>query len=143
MSPDGSLIYFDQSVGAYHQIYKMNSDGSGSAAAVFSAGTKQYQYVRFNPDGSRIIFSSNRVDANYQIYSMVAAGSYVAGRHTTSSDTDTFPSYNSDGSKIIFARSDGSTSEIFMIDSTGTNQISFLNSASLQKPQVLAPMALP
>ncbi|MCH7984312.1 MAG: PD40 domain-containing protein, partial [Chloroflexi bacterium] len=87
------------------------------------------------PDGSKIIFSSNR-DGNFEIYEMYGDGSNQK-RLTRNSTDDRHPAWSPDGSQIAFDSDrddDGEnfikTSEIYVMDVDGTNQMRLTNSAS-------------
>jgi hypothetical protein len=76
---------------------------------------------RFSPDGSKIIFTSNR-DGNYEIYVMNANGAGQA-RITNSTSSDEWPDWSPDGTKIVFTKTNGMTSEIWVMNADGSNPV--------------------
>jgi Tol biopolymer transport system component len=77
-SPDTFKILFqsdripDTSFAAHFQIYVMNSDGS-SVNALTSEDSADSYHPAWAPDGSKIVFGSNR-DGNPEIYVMDSLG---------------------------------------------------------------------
>ena len=55
---------------------------------------------RLSPDGSRIVFTSNR-DGNYEIYLMQSDGSHVV-RLTNHPEQDDYAIWTPDGKSLIF-----------------------------------------
>ncbi|HEX3231765.1 MAG TPA: chitobiase/beta-hexosaminidase C-terminal domain-containing protein, partial [Pyrinomonadaceae bacterium] len=76
---------------------------------------------RFSPDGSKIVFSSNR-DGNYEVYVMDAGGTGQT-RLTNSTTLDEWPDWSPDGAKIVYTKTSGMTSEIWIMNADGSNQV--------------------
>jgi Tol biopolymer transport system component len=77
-------------------------------------------YPDWSPDGSRLVFQSNRTGSS-QIYVMNSDGSKVV-RLTTHSGNDAGPHFSPDGSKITFDSDRDGNSEIYIMNSDGTGQ---------------------
>lgn len=118
---DGSQIYFSVYASSLYQIYKINSDGSGVATNVSGGTSYNDQQVRFSPDGSKMVFASDRDGVNYEIYIMNADGSGTATQLTSTATgiTNQYPSFSPDSSTVVFDRYDGSTSEIYTVPASG------------------------
>jgi hypothetical protein len=76
---------------------------------------------RFSPNGSKIVFSSNR-DGNYEIYVMNADGTGQT-RLTNNTTPDDFPDWSPDGTKIVYTSSNGMTSDISIMNGDGSNPV--------------------
>ena len=84
-----------------------------------SADTGQQIDPAFSPDGSRIVFVSNR-DGNPEIYAMDADGSNVA-RLTNDPQLDGHPVFTPDGQAILFqSQRAGGKLQIFSMNADGT-----------------------
>ena len=84
-----------------------------------SADTGQQIDPAFSPDGSRIVFVSNR-DGNPEIYAMDADGSNVA-RLTNDPQLDGHPVFTPDGQSILFqSQRAGGKLQIFSMNADGT-----------------------
>ena len=79
------------------EIFVMNPDGTGRTQ--LTSNTTDDTSPRWSPDGSRIVFTSER-DGNYEIYIMSADGSGQT-RLTNAPGTDNMPSvWSADGARI-------------------------------------------
>lgn len=98
------------------QIYRINEDGSG---------VKQLTNVGANsapvwaPDGSRILFQSNR-DGNDEIYVMGPDGGGQANL-TKRAGSDRAPVWSPDGTKIAFQGTSGGRTHIYVMNANGTD----------------------
>lgn len=77
-------------------------------------------YPSWSPDGSRIVFFSDR-DGNYEIYSMNPDGSDQT-RMTDNPATDRQPSFSPNGKKILFVSERDGNVEIYVMNADGSNQ---------------------
>jgi TolB protein len=78
-------------------------------------------YPMLSPDGSKIVFSSNRT-GSYQIYTCSADGSHIIQLTDTEGSNST-PVWSPQGDKIVFASERDNDSEIYIMNADGTNQI--------------------
>ncbi len=85
----------------------------------------------FSPDGSHIIFTSNRdaenlsvpvFEQDFEIYRMTSTGSDVV-RLTDSPGVDTEPVYSPDGTKIAFSSARSGNLDIWVMNANGTNPV--------------------
>ncbi len=118
-------VAFSSSRDGNAEIYTMNADGSGVVR--LTNNTFRDENPKFNSDGTRIIFSSNRYDSRFEIYVMNADGSNVT-RLTNTAGDNLQPSYSPDGTKITFVSKRVSAREnIFIMNSDGSNQVQLTN----------------
>lgn len=82
-------------------------------------------YPDWSPDGSKLVFQSNRT-GNSQIYVMNADGSNVV-RLTNSQGNDAGPHFSPDGSKIVFDSDRDGNSEIYVMKADGTGETRLTN----------------
>ena len=79
----------------------------------------------FSPDGTRIVFSSNR-DGKSEIYVMNTDGTGIR-RLTNNSTDDDCPAWSHDGKKIAFQSKRDGNMEVYVMESDGSNQINLTN----------------
>jgi TolB protein len=81
----------------------------------------QDAYPMLAPDGSRILFESNRT-GNWEIYTMKPDGTDLV-RLTTNLAPDVTPIWSPDGKRIVFASErDAGDSEIYVMNADGSGQ---------------------
>ncbi|KXK53959.1 MAG: WD40 domain-containing protein [Chloroflexi bacterium OLB13] len=85
--------------GGDNEIWVMNADGSGKVQ--LTANSADDLDPRWSPDGTQIVFASNR-DGNDEIYRMNADGSNVV-RLTNNPVDDREPAWSLDGASVAFA----------------------------------------
>ena len=78
----------------------------------------------FSPDGTKIVFTSDRPDGDNEIYVMdtnPATNDITRLTHNTAFDSSA--SFSPDGTKIVFrsTRGTGNNSEVFVMDAVDTN----------------------
>jgi Tol biopolymer transport system component len=83
----------------------------------------------WSKDGSRIIFSSNRGNADvddYDIYEMRADGSETK-QITSGPEIDTYASWSPDGTKIVTRRVIDGDNEVYVMDADGSDPVNITN----------------
>jgi TolB protein len=147
-SPDGKQIVFATERDNDPEIYIMNADGSNQKRITNTKGDDSHP--KFTPDGKRIIFCSARstpdLTADWskqwiEIYTMNIDGSDVK-QVSDFKAVSTFPSLSPDGKKIVFRMVTAQpgfnwdlsnsvrNSEIFIMNSDGTNPVNITNNAA-------------
>ncbi|HYX30155.1 MAG TPA: PKD domain-containing protein [Pyrinomonadaceae bacterium] len=113
------------------QIYVMNGDGSGVARLTNSNANDDYP--RWSPDGTKILFQSDRdhPDTGYMnIYVMNSDGSGVV-RLTNDANDDSMANWSPDGSKIVFqTMRNGLNYQVYSMNANGSNQVNLSNNSS-------------
>jgi Tol biopolymer transport system component len=103
------------------EICVINADGTGFKQLTNDPKATQANPA-WSPDGSKIIFDSNREGGRSQIYVMSPDGSGIA-RVTHDEFNDAQPRWSPDGSKIaFFSNREGGNREIYIMDADGSNQ---------------------
>ncbi len=108
------------------EIHTINLDGTGQTNITNNAATDDSP--NWSPDGSNIIFYSNR-DGNNEIYRMNADGSNPVNL-TNNAASDGTPSYSPDGASIVFASNRDGPSEIYKMNADGSNQVRLANTTT-------------
>ena len=133
-SPDGTKIAFTSLIDDHYEIYVMNADGTGQTS--LTGDTLEYDpiYVTWynnakdpswSPDGTKIVFVSDDLDGNYEIYIMNADGTEQT-RLTNKEGWESRPSWSPDGTKIVFRDYSG---EINIMNANGKGQTTISNNA--------------
>lgn len=101
--------------------------GTGAGLVRLTSNPGTDRYPRVSPDGTKIIFSSNR-DGRDEIYVMNSEGGEPQ-RLTINSVEDAAPSWSPDGRKIVFDHIfvPGAESDIYIMDADGSNQVNLTN----------------
>jgi WD40-like Beta Propeller Repeat/RTX calcium-binding nonapeptide repeat (4 copies) len=113
-SPDGSQL----AIVGEAEIYLVDARGRGRTQLTFSPGIDTDP--SFSPDGSRILFVSDR-DGGHHIWLMNADGS--SQRRVTTHETATArdPAWSPDGGRIAWTTFRDGNSEIYTMKSDGTD----------------------
>jgi dipeptidyl aminopeptidase/acylaminoacyl peptidase len=141
ISPDGSKIVFtttrdyvpppppppppppccdsvdEESLGDGEEIYVMNADGSNQTR--LTVNSSRDIAPSWSPDGSKIIFSSDRT-GHWQIFTMNPSGGDVT-RVVTTGSNETNPKFSPDGTKIVFISSRSGKGQVWTMNADGTS----------------------
>ena len=110
-SPDGRQIAFESHTpDGNFDVYVMNADGSNVRR--LTREPKRDVGPAWSPDGLKIAFMSDRAGKEFNLYWMNADGSGV--EQLTSGETDWFPQFSPDGTRIAFHR----WSDVHVLDLT-------------------------
>jgi Tol biopolymer transport system component len=134
-SPDGTSIAFMKEVIVENhsrvELFVMNADGTGQTE-LSSPGFYDDAAPDWSPDGTRIVFFSNRDAGRAQVYVMNADGS-AQTRLTQEGESSSVPAWSPDGSKIVFASSpDFRNFDIYLMNPDGTGKTKLTNAQSEQ-----------
>lgn len=120
VSPDGKKIVFNsERDGGLPQIYVMNIDGSNPTRLTDDDKVAFYNPV-WSPDGRRIVYYREIRDNKDQIWSMNADGSDKR-LLTNNIGHNFYPSWSSNGKRVIFTRETGEEQEIYSMNSDGSD----------------------
>jgi TolB protein len=114
------------------QIVFATADAGDSEIAVLDLATRRTAvltrnraadfFPRWSPDGSRIVFVSDR-DGDDELYFMGADGTGVRQLTHTNSAREATPAWSPDGRRILFARSTAAREpDVWVIDASGRNE---------------------
>lgn len=122
-SPNGQEIAFesgrDNNPDGNHEIYRMNADGSNQLRLTFNDGDDSFP--DWSPDGTKIVFSSQRNGSDYQIYVMDVNGQNPT-QLTNSPGRNFEPVWSPDGTRITFiSNRDSESFAIYVMDADGSN----------------------
>ncbi len=121
-TPSGKIAFDSTRDGVSdREIYVMNADGSNQTRLTDNRPADDYQ-PRFSPDGTRIVFTSDRNAFNDEIYVMNANGS-AQTRLTNSSAEEYEPSFSPNGLRIVFVSNrEAFNRDIYIMNADGSNQ---------------------
>lgn len=114
--------------GVNQEIYTMNADGTVQTRVTNNPAYDTYPGL--SPDGTQIVFETNRHGDPGEIYKVNSDGTGVT-RLTNGPAYDAMPAWSPDGSKIVYATSrDGGYMEIYTMNPDGTNLVRLTNNAA-------------
>ncbi|MDQ4048543.1 MAG: DPP IV N-terminal domain-containing protein, partial [Actinomycetota bacterium] len=118
VSPDGTKVAFDSTLGGSSDVYLMNADGSDQRRLTSAQG--EDRGISWSPDGSKIYFHSQRdAPPRFEVYSMNPDGTNQTNV-SRSPDTDDFLPAVSVKGEVAFDRGFGAPREIWKMNSDGT-----------------------
>jgi hypothetical protein len=127
-SPDGLTILFESERlnPPAPELWAMNADGSNPRPLIVN-GTPSDRPFAYHPDGSQIVFQSNR-DGNTEIYKMNAdaSGQTNLSRHPAA---DANADWSPDGTRIAWDSARTGNREIWTMDPFGNNLVQVTNFA--------------
>jgi TolB protein len=112
------------------EIYVINADGSGLTNLTNNPANEPAEgetdgTFDWSPDGTSIVFTSDRDDGNPEIYVMDADGSDQARLTNTPDFAESYPRWSPDGGQIAFVKSGpygpDTTTRIFVMNDDGSN----------------------
>lgn len=129
-SPNGQQIAFTRTVsGGVNQIFVINVDGTGETQVTTNGGLQPF----YSSDGSKIVFSADRPDANAggavrtALYTINVDGTGEALLYDDPTGIERNPHWSPTGNRILFSvRPEGTTtqtvnSSIVAVNADGTN----------------------
>ena len=111
----------------------MNADGSNQVKLTSAVGSEFNESPKWSPDGSKIVFTSNRsaTGSDKEIYVMNADSTNQTAL-TNNTALDFRPDWSPDGSKIAFhTNRDAGNFEIYVMNADGSNQTRITNNPAL------------
>ncbi|HWN11639.1 MAG TPA: DUF5050 domain-containing protein [Pyrinomonadaceae bacterium] len=129
-APDAgsSKVVFSSNRDGNAEIYSMSPDGSSLAR--LTSNDFNDEHPRWSPDGTKILFQSDRDNpetGNADVYAMSTDGSGQT-RLTTDDTDDSAAVWSPDGSKIMFqSLRNGQYYQIYVMNADGTNQLNVSN----------------
>lgn len=110
-------ILFESTRSGHRQIYAM-ADPRGDATALSNdpvTALAENSQPTLSPDGTRIVFMSERPAGSYDIYVMNADGTGTR-RLTRNPGLDVHPTWSPDGNRIAFVSNRGQGNQIYVMD---------------------------
>lgn len=136
VSPNGGALVFSSGAGPIN-LFTSDIDGSNRVQLTNSTGASVFNYdPEFSPDGSKIVFYSNRTGTSH-IWVMNSDGSNAV--QLTSSGQNGYPSWSPDGTKILFATDRDGNFEIYVMDADGSDQTRLTNNSSVEFRSAFSP----
>lgn len=130
---DRTLVYASD-VGGDWDIYSVPA--SGGAPTNLTNSPLADQYPRVSPDGSRVLFQTNR-DLNFEIYSMAADGSDVRDLSNSTAD-DRFPAWTPDGQHVVWSRYIDDF-DLWVMQADGSNQRTLISTPYAEVAPAVSP----
>ena len=115
--PPCCYYFYGDALGDGEEIYVMNADGSNQTR--LTVNSSRDISPSWSPDGSKIIFSSDRT-GNWQIFTIDPSGGNLTQVVTTGSN-ETNPKFSPDGTKIAFISSRSGKGQVWTMNADGTS----------------------
>lgn len=125
-SPGGYRVAFRSNRSGSWEIWLVNLDGSGLRQLTDSPNNDEMEGYqegppRWSPDGSRILFSSER-DGDFDIY-VVRPDGWDLQNLTDNEFADIWAAWSPDGKKIVFDSDRDGNFEIYVMNADGTGEL--------------------
>lgn len=111
LSPDGRFVTFVSNRAGYHDIWRMNADGSG--AVNLTHGGSDSDSPAWSPDGRRIAFQNSRTGGVPHLYVINADGT---GEREVTQGSAARATWSPDGRWLLYQSSRDHGSGIFRLD---------------------------
>jgi TolB protein len=153
-SPNGQEILFTSDKTGRTEIYIMNRDGANVRQLTVSDQVKEEDppitdncCATFSPDGSSIVFSSERMglEGGEHLYMMSRDGSNIRPIGNLEIDTGGGPIFSPDGKKILFTDTIDDldagevNQDVYIVDVDGNNRIRLTYDPSSEVPWAFTP----
>jgi TolB protein len=132
-TPDKKIVYYTDRDGN-DEVYIMEADGKKTRNLTNNPAGDRIPFA--SPDGTKILFISDRDDKNGEIYVMDIDGKNIK-RITNNGYFEDAASWSPDGKKILFSRelrdlkdtsrNSVTNGEVFIMDAGGTNEMQLTN----------------
>jgi Tol biopolymer transport system component len=129
-APDGRTLVFSSNRpgDGNPELYRVRADGTGLTRLTRTAGDPDTLgddgFPAFAPDGSSVVFTSNRTGRNVELWTMRADGSGQRRLVVRPATDDLAPRWSPDGSRIAFvaysATNPGAAPRILVVRADGT-----------------------
>lgn len=119
-----------------NDIYVANADGSD--VVNLTNNTRQDSSPSWSPDGTKIVFASDRQGGPEEIYTMKSDGTRVV-RLTNNAFGDHWPSWSPDGQRIVFISYRDGNAELYTMNADGTDQTRLTQSMGAEEHPVWSP----
>jgi len=107
-------------------LISIESNGQVKTKNITKLTNIESSYPYWSPDGSKIVFQSNRLDDNSEVYIMDSDARHIV-RLTNSEGFDEAPIWSPDGNSILFTTDRDGDHEIYIMDVNGENQRNLTN----------------
>ncbi len=133
-SVDGAWLLFDRQVSGKGDVFKVSANGT--LATNLTSNAADDVQPAWSPDNTRMVFSSNRVGAEYRLFVMNTDGSgglvqLTNGDALGVGTDDRAPEWSPNGERIVFQRGDGTGgSRIYTMKADGTDIVPLTGTTS-------------
>lgn len=129
-TPDGQIV-FASDVSGRHDLWVMDQDGANQKQLTADAGDNFQPVV--SPDGSSVVFVSDRKDVRHNLWRMDIDGNNT--RQLTSGHYDRNPTFSPDGKWIIYASMGVSQPNLWRVSTDGGEAVKLTDKFAIA-PQV-------
>jgi len=120
-SPDGRTIAFVSDRDGQFHIYLIERDGTNQRRLTTSTGVGEND-PSWSPDGLRISYTRTQSDSTVDIFTINVDGSNPVNVSNNPAP-DRQPSWSPDGTKIVFTSLRNNSTNIFVMNADGSNQL--------------------